>query len=318
MDGEAQVTTSEPANTTTPSVDTSVESQSEVSHESNQPSNKPEGFDQVEFTPEQKARVDRIYGNMKRYETKAQEMERLNVDLIQRMAALETNTSQIVNHIQTSDFKDAETRLVADRQKAWNDGKIDDFNRANDQLLEIKAKKIVSESLPKPSPVEQPKNNGYMNGQRMPVTDAVQHALERGEIEPQDATIFKSWESQADDTGMKIRPWTDPNHPMNGAAAIEGRAVFENPAFKNKTFAQKLQEIDRRMGIQNQSSQNNAVLGAGNLTRGGRVPKVELSPQIERMAIRTKFGGPKAKSEADHVEAYRQAMIRSQQKGGRK
>lgn len=316
MDGEAQVSTSEPA--TAPAINTATETQSDVSQETNQQPSKPEGFDPVDFSPEQKVRFDRIYGNMKRYETKAQEMERLNVDLVQRMAALETNANQIVSHIQTSDFKDIEARLIAEKRTAWNKGDIDGYESAADKLVEIKAQKIFKDSLPKTTSVEQPKNNGYMNGQRMPVTDAVQHALERGEIEPQDATIFKSWESQADDTGMKIRPWTDPNHPMNGAAAIEGRAVFENPAFRNKTFAQKLQEIDRRMGIQNQSSQNNAVLGAGNLTRGGRAPKVELSPQIERMAIRTKFGGPKAKSEADHVEAYRQAMIRSQQKGGRK
>lgn len=312
MDGEAQVTSSEPANTPAP-----AEAVTENVSQETITENKPSGFDPVEFTPEQKARVDRIYGNMKRYEGESRTLKEDNQRLIAAFEALQTQQGQIINHIQTNDFKDAESRLTAERQTAWDKGDITAFNKANDGLFEIKAKKVVSDSLPKMTPVEQPKNNGYMNGQRMPVTDAVEQALQRGEIEPQEAQIFKSWESQADDTGVKMRPWTDPSHPLNLAAATEGRAVFENPAFKNKSFADKLREIDRRMGIQTQTSQNNNVLGSGNLTRGNRQPKVELSPQIEKMAIRTKFGGPKAKSDADHVEAYRQAIIRSKAKGGR-
>lgn len=314
MDGEAQVTSSEPANTST---EPAAVPETTVDEPAVQPNERPAGFDPVEFTPEQKARVDRIYGNMKRYEGETRTLREDNQRLIAAFETLQNQQGQIINHIQSSDFKDAETRLTSERQEAWNKGDINGFNKANDALLEIKAQKIVKDTLPKVLPIEQPKNNGYMNGQRMPVTDVVQVALERGEIEPQEAQIFKSWESQADDMGMKMRPWTDPSHPLNQAAAIEGRAVFENPSFKNKTFVEKLREIDRRMGIQTATPQNNSVLGSGNLTRGSRQPKVELSPQIERMAIRTKFGGSKAKSDADHVEAYRQAVLRSKAKGAR-
>jgi len=260
MDGEAQVTSSEPANTPVPAETTEVVEN--VSREAPQ-TEKPAGFDPVEFTPEQKARVDRLYANMKKYEHESRTTKEDNQRLLQAFESLQTQQGQIINHIQKNDFQDAEARLTSERQAAWDKGDITAFNKANDGLFEIKAKKVVTESLPKITPVEQPKNNGYMNGQRMPVVDAVNQAVERGEIEPQEAQIFKSWESQADDMGMKVRPWTDPSHPLNQAAAIEGRAVFENPAFKNKTFAEKLKEIDRRMGIQTNQSQNNSVLGSG-------------------------------------------------------
>lgn len=328
MDGEAQVTTSEPANTAPPLAAETTTDTENVSHESSQQehSNKPSGFDPVDIPTELKPRFDRVYGNMKRYEAQLKQTKDDNKQLMAAFEALQNDQKQIINHLNTSDYKDNETRLTAERQAAWDKADIIGFNKANDALLEIKARKIVSEAIPKQQPEEQIKPNGYMNGKRMPVADAVNMAVENGEIDVQDATIFKAWESQVDDGGMKMRGWTDPAHPLNQAAAIEGRAVFENPAFKNKPFAEKLREIDRRMGLQTQTSQNNSVLGSGNLTRGNRQPKVDLSPQIEKMAIRTKFAAnnPKltpqqkaALKDSDHVEAYRQVMIRNLTKGGR-
>lgn len=339
MDGEAQVITSEPANAPAAIVNGAAETQTEVSRESTQQEQqqehtsfrqKPPGFDPIDFktaTPEEiEARIGRVYKVAKTNEKENRQLREDNQRLMAAFAEMQNDQKQIINKFHENDYRDSETRLMSDRQAAWDKGDIKAYTTADDGLKQIFAKKVAVENQPKPSPVEQPKPNGYMNGQRMPVQDAVQIALENGEIDPQDANIFKSWESQSDDVGMKLRPWTEPTHPMNAAAAIEGRAVFENPAFKNKTFAQKLQEIDRRMGTQTQGSQNNAVLGSGNLTRGERKQIIALSPQIERMAIRTKFAAnnpkltPQQKAslkDSDHIEAYRQVMIRNQQKGGR-
>lgn len=67
------------------------------------------------------------------------------------------------------------------------------------------------------------------------------------------------------------------------------------------------------MGVKQNNPQN--VLG-GNLTRPQKTNTIKLSPEIERMAILKKFGGPKAKSDAEHVKAYADYMAKYKAKKG--
>lgn len=289
-----------------------TESTQEQSQEQNNA--KPEGFDRIDLntaTPDQiKARMDRIYGNMKRYETDSKEQRALNEALVREFQSLKSTQDQVINHLQNTDYQEAETRISQMRMDAWNKGDIDGFTKANDQLLDIRLqKKLATVNQPKEQPqVQKPKG---VDGERL-----VNNAREQGSLSPEEADVTKAWISETDNSGNFKRPWaSDPSDPRNYAAALEAQAVFNSPLFANKPIAEKLREVDRRMGIQTQQPPRQNVLGSGNLTSGGKLNTIKLDPAIEKIAIRTKFGGPKAKTDQDHVEAWKRAVAKS--KGGR-
>lgn len=304
MEGEAAVVTEAPiVEQPAQVVETSVE-QPEVK--------KPEGFDKVEFTPEQQARIDRLYGNMKRYENDARELREINSKLIETVSQVQQDNSKVVSHLQIKDFESAETSLKEAARQAYANGDLDGWFSANEKLNTIQVKKNLTE-VQRPQPTQQQPQ------QRQAVSpeDAINMAMQKGDVSQEEANIYRAWVSETDASGNLKRPWINPNDVRNSSAAFEGRAVFANPSLQTKSFADKLKEIDRRMGMQ--ISQNgNSVLPAGNLTRGANTNKVAVSDYESRVAIRTKFGGPKAKSDDDHVEAWRQAKIKSQSKGSRK
>jgi len=282
---------------------------------------KPDGFDPVDVktaTPEQiEARMNRLYGNMKRYETAARkvpELEQTNQVLAEQLRILNEKQNQVINHLHISDFQDVEQQLKTQRQQAWTAGNSQLYDEINDKLRDLNVKRALSEMQvqTKPQqqiPVQQPILRP-ING-----TDVVNKAVEQGAITPDEANIYRTWSSETDEYGNPRRAWLNDSDPRNIAAASEGRAVFNNPAYANMTFAQKLQEIDRRMGIkmQNQTGQN--VLPSGNLTQPRKNSNVKVTDYEAKIAVKTKFGGSKAKSDADHIEAWRQAKIKSQQKG---
>lgn len=322
MEGEVQVESSEPAQI--PAASSSGRTSefdsensgsnpeaasTEVSQESTD--NKPNGFDKVEFTPEQLQRVNRLYGNMKRYESESKEFRKLNEDLVREFQSLKNNQDQIVTHLQNNDYQEAESRLAQQRTDAWNKGDFEGYNAANDKINEIKIQKSLAVAAAKQQPrIQQPQQQRNVDGNRV-----VDHSVDQGSLTPQEADITKTWISETDQNGNFKRPWaSDPGDPRNYAAALEAQAVFNSPLFANKPIAEKLREVDRRMGIQAQPSRAN-VLGAGNLTNGSKPNNIKLDPAIEKIAIRTKFGGPKAKSDQDHVDAWKRVVAKS--KGGR-
>lgn len=286
--------------------------------ETNGHEGKPEGFDAVELTPAQQARFDRIYGNMKRYEGDAKELREINQQLIRTVEQLHVGQTQIVSHLQTSDFKEAEAKLMSDRDAAWQRGDMNAYNSASDKINEIKIQKTLTERERAAQQVKQPiQPRGGVNGEQL-ANAAVHH----GDLSPVEANIAKSWMSETDTGGNLKRPWTQPDNPRNQAAALQAQAVFTDPEYAAKPVAEKLREIDRRMGLQTtQSTQGQNVLGAGNLTRGNRnnnINSVKLDPSIEKIAIRTKFGGPDAKTDQDHVDAWKKAVLKSSVKGAKK
>lgn len=277
------------------------------------PAEKPSGFDPVEFNPEQQARVNRLFGNMKRYESKAQMMEEANALLAEQVRVLNETQSKVITHIQNNDYQDAESQLKGQRKAAYDRGDISAVDEVNDRLRDLSVRKALAE-MNGQRPQAQPQ---IQRQPQAPVSanDVINNAVQKGDVSDEEANVYRAWITEADDSGNIKRPWTNQADLRNSTAAFEGRAVFSNPAFANKTFAEKLKEIDRRMGMpaQNQNGQN--VLPGGNLTRPGKTNNVKLTDYEMKIAEKTKFGGPKAKSLADHHEAYRQAKIKSQSKG---
>lgn len=283
----------------------------------------PSGFDPVEFTPEQKARVDRLYGNMKRYESKAREQEQANQILADRLVELQNHQQQIVNHLQTTDFQDAEARLTQDRAQAWKDGDVDRFNSANDKLMEIKVQK-ATQALKQPQQQQKPQQNQFEN-RPISATEALEMSVQKGETPPEDAPVLRAWFSETDQTGTLKRPWVNVSDVRNTDAAKIGAVVFSqtHPVFSTWSLQQKLAEMDRQMGVMPRQAGGQSVLGAGNLTARSKPSNVKLSPDIERTAVMTKFAerpGMTAAQKAaltreDHIGAWQKAMAKN---GGRK
>lgn len=312
MDGEAQVTTTE--STPAPAPEAPV-TETQETPQTEQPSNgegKPEGFDPVDVrtaTPEQiEARINRLYGNVKKNEKDAREARQANEILIARFQELANNQQQIVTHLQSTDYVEAENTLRQQQRTAWDKGDLETYHAATEKLVEVKAQKAVAaRDARQQKPNE---NRPQMVSRAVSATDAVNMAVQNGEINDSEANIYRAWAGETDPYGNPKRPWVNETDIRNSTAAYEGAAVFNNPAFANKTFVEKLREVDRRMGLQTQTQQGSNVLPAGNLTGQRKTSNVKLSQMEETIAVKTKFGGSKAKSDEDHKTAYLQAKIK--------
>lgn len=279
---------------------------------------RPEGFDPVDVktaTPEQiEARINRLYGNLKKNEKEAREARQANEILIQRFQELQQGQQQIVQHIQTNDYQETENTLRQQMRAAWDRGDVDGYHATNEKLLDIKAEKAAQAKIPKQQkPIE---TNNLQQNRAISATEALEMSVASGETPPDKANILRAYFGEADPYGNLKRPWVNVSDVRNSQASKIGAVVFdpEHPVFSQMTFKQQLAEMDRQMGVANTQPQSNSVLPAGNLTGMRKTSTVKLSPQEETIAVRTKFGGPKAKSDADHKAAYLQAKIKH---GGR-
>lgn len=313
MEGEAQVS-QESTPTVAPEAPQTEATETVQTNETHTetPDNKPEGFERVEFTNEQLARVNRIYGNMKRYENELRDTRTDNQRLIDMVNHLATGQQQIVSHLQTTDFTEAESKLKSARDTAWGKGDVNAFNEANDQLIEIKAKKIAFDTQPKKQS-EARQQQPSTDGQAM-----LNRARSYGELNGSEETAVQAWMGETDASGNLKRPWTSTGDARNYAAALEAQAVLNSPLYATKPLVEKLKEIDRRMGLQTTQPQTN-VLSGGNLTRGKPNSNIKLDPKIEDVAVRLKFAGKDPKLTAqDHISAWKKAVEKSQAKGSKR
>lgn len=310
MDGTQESSTAESSPVSAPQV-SEQPAQSEAQEQQQEQSSQPEGFQQVDLPPELKPRFNRIYKEMKDYQRETHDLRQINQRLLSTVDQLQNDQGQIISHLQNKNFSDAESQLSAQRQAAWDKGDVTAYNAANDKLNEIKISKALAEQN-KPRTVT-PTQQQVM-AQPVSGGDALNIALQRGEISQDEAVVYQSWASETDDFGNLKRPWVNQSDIRNQPAAVIGRAVFTSPVYANKTWAEKLREVDRLMGLQPTQAPQQGVLPAGqsrNLTGANKSSNVKLTPYQEQVAVRTKFGGSKAKSDEDHKEAYRQAVIKS-------
>lgn len=264
---------------------------------------KPEGWDQAEFNPEQLKRFNRVYKEMKDYQRETSDLRAVAKQQFEIIEELRQGQSKIVNYLQEDDYQKAENTLKSQRKEAYDRGDLNTVDEINDRLADIKIQKKLSaqqqvQQVKQPQPIQYRGVDG---------DDIVNRAVQAGAITPSDADIYKSWQSETDVNGNPLRPWINESDPRNIAAATEGRAVFNNPAFKNKSFAEKLREIDRRMGTSNNNFSSQGVLQSSNLTRTQKSPTVKLTQNQEHIALRTQFAG-RGKTPQEHIEAYRKQV----------
>lgn len=310
MDGEQEVSTTTPTATpdaviSQPSPETSEPIQtteSQTPTETSEPKTTPNGYQGenfVEFTPEQQKRINTMTKKMSNLERSSNEWQTVAKQQYELINELRTGQAQIVNHLQSTNYVEAESQLKSQRKDAYARGDIEAVDQINDKLTDIKLARKTAEFQAKQQPVRPVQPN-------LSAPDPVETAVQQGTLSRNDAEAYNAWVNETDQNGNLVRPWTNERDPRNQSAAAYGKAVFSNPAYQNKPFAERLKEIDRNMGIANRQGQQN-VLSTGNLTGNTKNSNVKLSLYAESVAVKTKFAGP-GKSNADHIEAYRKQM----------
>lgn len=243
-------------------------------------------------------------------------------DQSRKIEELTSNVSAVVDHVQGNSFQSAEAQILTQLKDANAKGDTDAFLELNSKLTEVKAKKVAWEERQreqKTKQKEKPKQEEQIQQPRIYSADeALQFAVESGDLTQNEGNAFKSWMDEKDENNRPVRPWAytqDPLHPSKEYqdALAELRSVFGSTRYENLDLAQKLTEIDRRMGIARNSG-SQVVLG-GNLTTARKSSKLSLTPEMETVAKRIKLAGP-GKSDAEQLEAYRIQLATT--KGGRK
>lgn len=305
---ESQVTSTESESTEHSAPETNI-------HAVETPS-RPAGYEPIDentASPEQvRDRLNYLYRQVKGDQREKGEMRRVLSEQSRIINDLTSGVNSVVTHLQDRSLSDNETQLNNLMQQAFERGDNKAYIDTQNQLLELKVQKRLAAEKRTQAPTA---------SQQQPATQqnagqVAQNAMEGGELSQAEYRATDAWQSEKDHAGKLLRPWaynTDPNYK---GALEEARAVFNNPRFEHLPYEQKLAEIDRRMGMAKRTT-SQTVMG-GSLTNGRKLGKVTLTPKQQEIAIRTKYAGPKAKSDADHLDAYRKQIERvNQQKGVR-
>lgn len=213
----------------------------------------------------------------------------------QEIERLAGTVNQVTSQVQHQAITDAEAQVKEQMKAAHESGDTQGYIDAQDRLLELKAKKLVQSQT-------------QQRLQQKTTTQPTQEAEPEVNLSGDEVSVISAWMNETDNSGNPVRAWKDENSNDFEQAELETKAVFLGAKYQHLTLAQKLMEIDRRMGLntkQNNTSQ--AVLG-GSLNQPNKNARITLSPRQQQLAVKTRFGGPSAKSDAEHIEAYRKSI----------
>lgn len=221
-----------------------------------------------------------------------------------KIAELTNGFGQVVDHLENRNYAETEAQITRNMEDALQSGDTARYVKEHAKFTEIQVKK----NTPKPQPVKKEVQNQPANASQI-----ARSALEDGELTQDEVTLVDSWQSEKDESGRLVRPWAfnpEGGPPRVGtpyhAGLIEMNSILSNPAYSDLSWDKKLAELDRRMGVQ-KSTTRQTVMG-GSLTTQKKQNRITLSPELQRMAVRTKFGGSKAKTDAEHIDAYRKQV----------
>lgn len=309
--------------------DTTAETHEEDSHQPvNGHGGKPLGYDPVDVSalpPEQqravKERLDYMYRQVKDGTRTLAQYRQVAAEQSRQIEMLTNATNSVVHHLQDKNFIDTETQLNQQMRDAYERGDNKAYIEAQQKLLDVKVEKKL---LSRQQPNSQEQTNQQRQNLPASASDAAQRAQESGELGYEETQITTAWQHERTPSGESLRPWAvnrsgDPNNPDPEfmTALREANAVFTSKRFESATYQQKLEEIDRRMGTQKMTASQNVI--GGGLTGARKSAKITLTDNQRAIALKTKFGGPKAKSDAEHLEAYRKQIEKVQStKGARK
>lgn len=265
---------------------------------------KPPGYDPVDLDdlPEDKKRAvsDRfsyLYGQVKGNERTLNDFRNIAAEQARQIEELTKGFGAVAEHLHTQEFAETEAELLTQMKDAHETGDTAAYIAAQDKLLDLKAEKKLQEREKKNAPA--PKKDENNNTQNQPA------------ITPDESRVLESWQQERDANGELIRPWafdrsgngTDPEYIT---ALQEANVIFNSPKYKHLSIEKKLEMMDVRQGVKKSTSSQN-VMGGG-FTTNNRGAKVIMTDKQKEIAIRTKYGGSKAKTDAEHIEAYRKQI----------
>lgn len=273
------------------------------------------GYNPVDIetaSPEQiKERVNYLYRQVKDGNKTVTQYRQIAAEQSRQIEELTKGYNGVISHLTVKNFEDAEKTALDALTEAFNKGDNKGYISAQKQYTEIIAKKTAASMQPKAEVRQQaaPQNSQAYGS----ASQVARDAESTGEFSPEETSYTSAWQNEKDENGNLLRPWAktaDQNNPDPEfrAALNEANGVFNNPRFANKSIEEKLAEVDRRMGVAKRTVSQ--TVSGGRLTGKPNSSKVTLSSDIERLAVRTKFGGPKAKTDAEHIEAYRQQLAK--------
>jgi hypothetical protein len=290
-----------------------------VSHETNdnnqETRSKPAGYDPVDLSdlPPEKAqqveeRINYLYRQVKDTGKNIREYRSIAEQQAQLIEDLRNGVGMVVDHLENKTFQENEATLRQKMENAFEAGDLKGYHEAQDKLQDLKLQKLT-----KPQPQKKTETQKQAYAGKVSASSMAQEAVQDGELDPQDATFVSAWQQETNDRGEPLRPWTttaDPNDPDPDfvKALVITKKVWDQ--YPNRSIKENLAEIDKRMGVQTRSS-GQTVMG-GSLTTQGKNSKITLSAKQQEIAVRTKFAGPKAKSDADHIAAYRKQLEKVQ------
>lgn len=297
-------------------------------HDSSAPANnqvntttRSHGNEPIDFstaTPEQvEARFNNIYGQMQRQDRELRSLRQYKDIAAEQSKAIDELRSgmhTVVDHLQTDRYADIENHWRSQMQSAHERGDTRAFLDAQDKLIDIRTEKRDFERQQRSRAQNATQQQSQEPQQKLPsASEMGNRALNSGDITQQDMRGIEAWQNERGTDGNVLRPWAHNNNPSDPdpdyvKALLISKQVFTNPQYMGMTAAQKLAEVDKRMGISPRNTQGGQQVMSANLTNGRRSGKLSLSDEQKKIAVRMKSGGSKAKSDSDHIEAYRKQL----------
>lgn len=268
---------------------------------------RPAGYEPIDpktATPEEtQERINYLYGQVKHSEREKREMKQILAEQSRLIGELSQGQQAVVTHLQEKTFTDTEATLRAQMKAAWEKGDNDAYFSLQDKLDDIRIEKKLATKA-------QPQQQAQQPQQPRNAVQYAQQAQDTGELSPAEFAATNAWQNERDASGNLVRPWAFGNDPNHEGALREAAAVFNNPRYSNLTYEQKLDEVDKRMGVAKRSG-GQTVMGA-NLTSPAKQTKLTLTPKQQEIAIKTKYAGA-GKTDAEHLEAYRKQIANVKQ-----
>lgn len=290
----------------------------EVTTQPQQNDTKPAGYHPVDLNdlPEDKrnevdARINYLYRQVKDNSRTVNEYRTLAKQQAEMIEELTSGMGQVVGHLEEKNTAETESRLKQGMLDAFEAGDNAKYIQLQTELIKLEATKAN-----KPKPTAKPKNETNKQafaGQPTP-EQLVAEARLNGEFTENDEKYVESWQYETNPGGGLKRPWALENHPKYQRAFNEMALVFTEEQYEGLTVQEKLAELDRRMGVTPRAG-GQTVMG-GRLTTNPKTSRITVSPKQQEIAVRTKFGGPGAKSDAEHIEAYRKQIEKSKASKG--
>lgn len=276
-------------------------------------SDKPAGYDPVDLSdlPEDKRqavedRIKYMYGQVKGNERALKEFREykdIAAEQARIIEELQNGMGSVVEHLHTQEYAETESQIKAQMRQAHETGDTDAFIELNEKLSELKLEKKLQEKEKKTAPAQK---------------SATPNTNSQSAISAEESSVIESWQQERDSSGNLIRPWAFDTAGEDYINALqEANVIFNSPKYRNLSVDKKLEKLDERLGVK-KSTSSQTVMGGG-FTTNNRGAKVIMTDKQKEIAVRTRYGGSKAKTDAEHIEAYRKQIekVKLSNKGAR-